>query len=446
MVVATVRTTADSATRPARSGPLRRLRALTAVLLAGLLLVSTSGCATADWLSSWRGKSPDPPQVPVDSMSLRNGDPDVVEVLPAAGKAGAELEAAKRFYYDGEYAKAAPMFGRLAGDSKNLVQIVEEALYYQADCQRLQGHYSAAAELYNKLVGAYPMGKHANQAREHLFNIANYWLDDTRAYMEACREKKEGKRWFVPPMAPVHFDKTKPTFDTEGHAIRMLEQVYITDPQGPLAEKALFYLGSIKFFREDYRDSDHYFSQLVTHHPNGKLAPEALRYSIICKQMSTGGSEYDLRALGEARNLVQVAHVSYPELAKERDDFLKRQVFSITQQQADADFKVAEFYKRTGHPGAAYFYYELVRRRYPGTEYAAKAGERMTELKQRVDREKAKDQAKEQKDREAVSRPGGAALETAPAPRTFTPGAPLGGAVPGLLPNGLTNGTGPNRP
>src|SRR5262249_35785663 len=164
-----------------------------------------------------------------------------------------------------------------------------EARDDQAECERLRGHYTDAAELYNKLLGSYPMGKHAQQAREHLFNIANYWLDDTRAYMEACRQKKEGKRWWISPLMPLHWDNTHPVFDTEGHAVRMLEQVYITDPTGPLAEKALFYLGSVKFFREDYRDADHYFNQLVEHHPNGKLAPEALRYSIICKQMSTGG-------------------------------------------------------------------------------------------------------------------------------------------------------------
>src|SRR5947209_13401973 len=53
----------------------------------------------------------------------------------------------------------------------------------------------------NLLLGSYPMGKHSQQARQRLFDIANYWLDDTRAYMEACRQKKEGKRWWVWPMS-----------------------------------------------------------------------------------------------------------------------------------------------------------------------------------------------------------------------------------------------------
>jgi hypothetical protein len=58
-----------------------------------------------------------------------------------------------------------------------------------------------------------------------------------------------------------------------------------------------------------------------------------------------------------------------------------RQLYCINQQQADKDMKIAEYYRRTGHSGSAYFYYEIVRRRYPGTAYFDKATERMHELR-----------------------------------------------------------------
>ncbi len=411
-------------------------RALAATALAGLLLSGGSGCAAGGWFTSWKAKRPEAPPGAVDSLTLRGGEP-VAEAAPRPGTPAADLLGAKALYERGDYAKASPLFGGVAGNKDASVSNAEEALYYQADCERLQGKYSRAAEIYNLLLGSYPMGKHSQQARERLFDIANYWLDDTRAYMEACREKKEGKRWWVWPMAPVSFEKAKPLFDTEGHAVRMLEQVYITDPQGPLAEKALFYLGSVKFFREDYKEADHYFHQLVTHHPNGKLAPEALRYCVICKQMSTGGSEYDGRVLGEAVDMLNIAQASYPELARDKSEFIMHQRYSITQQQADGDWKVAQFYERVGRPASAYFYYELVRRRYHGSEYARKAEERMARLKARVDSEKAKEQQQQEKARQ--ENPQGGSLETGPAPRTYIPGAPLppldnGPGAPGLLP------------
>ena len=40
-----------------------------------------------------------------------------------------------------------------------------------------------------------------------------------------------------------------------------------------------------------------------------------------------------------------------------------------------------EFWRRTGHPGSAYFYYGIVRNRYPGTKYFDMATERMHELR-----------------------------------------------------------------
>jgi len=44
------------------------------------------------------------------------------------------------------------------------------------------------------------------------------------------------------------------------------------------------------------------------------------------------------------------------------------------------DFAIAEFYRRTGHPDSAFFYYKLIRKRYPNTEIAKNAAERIVEL------------------------------------------------------------------
>jgi RNA polymerase sigma factor (sigma-70 family) len=51
--------------------------------------------------------------------------------------------------------------------------------------------------------------------------------------------------------------------------------------------------------------------------------------------------------------------------------------------QAEKDWQTAEFYRRTGRLGSAYFSYELVRRRYPGTVFAEMAGERLRESREK---------------------------------------------------------------
>jgi outer membrane protein assembly factor BamD (BamD/ComL family) len=155
-----------------------------------------------------------------------------------------------------------------------------------------------------------------------------------------------------------------------------------------MADKALFLAGGVKFFREDYKEADHFFSQLVEQHPNSTMAPQAVELAIISKSLSTGGADYDGRKVAEARIMVDTALRNYPQLAAEKSGFFERQIGSITYQQAEKDFSIGEFYRRTGHPGSAYFYYEIVRRRYPGSKWADMANDRMQELRAKVGQER----------------------------------------------------------
>jgi outer membrane protein assembly factor BamD (BamD/ComL family) len=204
--------------------------------------------------------------------------------------------------------------------------------------------------------------------------------------MEEAKELREGKRWVIWPEV-AHFEKTKPLLDEEGRALEKLEQVRYNDMTGPLADKALFLAGSVKFFRKDYKEADHYYSQLVEMHPNSPFASQALELAIISKQMSTGGAAYDGRKVAEARRLVDTALRNYPDLVSQKTDFLNRQLFSITMQEAEKDYQVAEFYERTKHPCSAYFCYEVARRRYPGTKYFDLATERMNVLRNKIEKQ-----------------------------------------------------------
>jgi outer membrane protein assembly factor BamD (BamD/ComL family) len=319
----------------------------------------------------------------VESLTIR-GDKVEAEVRPAAGTAAADLAGAKELYRRGEYSEAVRIFQKIADNTKNSPAVAEEARYYQAECLRQEHRYPKAADTYHKMLTDFPSGAYREQAVQHMFEIANYWLDDTRKEMEIAKEKKEGKHWFTWPEL-VHFEKEKPFLDEEGRAMEKLEQVHYTEMTGPLADKSLFLAGSVKFFRNDYKEADHYYSMLVEMHPNSPFAEKSVELSMICKQLSTGGPAYDGRKLAEARKMVDTAMRSYPNLASAKGEFLNRQLHSITLQQAAKDYDIAEFYRRTGHPCSAYFCYEIVRRRYPGTKYADLATERMESLRSKLE-------------------------------------------------------------
>jgi outer membrane protein assembly factor BamD (BamD/ComL family) len=332
-----------------------------------------------------------PTESPSETLTLGKEGLEPAKVNTAAmpedvaGTLGAAREEFRREQYD----KAERLFSVIAAKEKNPPAAVQEAMYYEAECLRLTGHYPRAADLYSGLLGKFPNTPYREQCVQHMYDIANYWLDDTRKEMREEKEKAEGKRWFVWPHF-VSFEKTKPLLDREGRAIEKLEQVRLHDINGPLADQALFMCGTVKMFNENYRDADHYFSQIHARHPESPLAPKAIELAIFCKHMSTGGSDYDGRKTAEARKLVQAAFRSYPQLANDpgKRKFLQEQLVGIDLQQAEKDYKMAEFYRGTGHPGSAYFYYELVQRRYPSTPYAEKARESWNKLRAKLEKDK----------------------------------------------------------
>lgn len=385
-------------------------RRLGAVLVMVMAAAGSNGCMGLPWK-----KTPTPPGA-ADSLVLTGGT-----LTQDRGVADPELQAkldtARRSFQNQEYGEAEKAYADILKDKKIPLNIAEEALFRKAEAQHAVNNLRDAAGTYRLQLKTYPSGQYSNQAARKLFDIALYWLKDTREEMEAAEEGK--KSWGIRPASWFNFSKDKPFFEVERNALNCLEEIRLADMGGPLGEKATFYLATVNYFRKDYRMSDLYYTQLYENYPNSKLAPKAVKQAIICKQLCAGGTCYDCRDVEETRKLLDVAGRAYPELVAKDEEWLQRQLVSINLQQADRDWNIAEFYRRTGHPGPAYFYYELVRRRYPNTKYADKAVEQMTRLRGQVQ------EAQIQEAQAAAARPG--ILDT------------LGNLMPRRLPAGNPN-------
>ncbi len=411
-----------------RNPATRRGGRLAALCLLGAAFgLGATGCSW-DQFNTYSFVKPNlPTETPTDNLIL--GPEGLVEdnkqvgaVL--GGDVAALMGTAREHFRREEYPKALELFGRVADNDKNPPTLLQEAQYYRAECLRLTGEYPRAGDTYSGLVQKFPNTPYREQCVQHMFDIANYWLEETRQEMREEKEKKEGKRLVVWPHF-VSFEKNKPLLDREGRAIALLEAVRLYDINGPLADQALFMCGVVKMYNENFRDADHYFSQ-VSRNKDSKLSARALELAIFCKQMSTGGSDYDGRKTAEARKLVRTA-LGSPQLAHDpaKRKFLEEQVVSIDMQQAEKDYKMAEFYRRTGHPGSAYFYYELVQKRYPRTTFAAKARERWASLREELEKKEAG------KPLPGVDGAAPAAAAQAPPGGWKQPGAAPGPAAPG---------------
>ncbi|MBX9584859.1 MAG: tetratricopeptide repeat protein [Gemmataceae bacterium] len=297
-------------------------------------------------------------------------------------RADERMAEADRLFEAGRYGDALDAYKKLADNTGNTADLAERARFLQAECRRLRGEYPKAVDTYNRLLKDFPTGAHRREACNRIFEICDYWLDDFRDELTARGTKGEKGILYWRPRWPNPFDKTKPDWVQEDRALEALERVHTHDITGPAADQALFWCGYVNFVRGNFDEADHFFSQLVELHKDSKLRPQAIAFAIQAKNNATGGAVYDGRKCAEALHLVHVAEASVPELTgnPEMADRLTRSKFAIRYQQAEKDFRTAEYYQRTGHPGSAVFYYELVRRRYAGTRYADQATERKDAL------------------------------------------------------------------
>ncbi len=356
-----------------------RLNASSFIVCASCLLC---GC-TWDQLNPF--KPPIAPPPPVESFVLHSGSL-LAEPRPKDKSVEAQLAGAREYYRREEYTKAEKLYHYIANNEKNPVSLIQEALYYEAECLRLQGNLPKAADTYAALLRNQPVNPYKDLATRHIYDIANFWLKDTWEEIRESQERREGKRWIVWPHF-VSFDKRKPKIDREGRAIERLQDVYTYEGKGgPYADKALYLCGYVAWFKEDFNDADQEFSRLNKDYPDSPFAPYAIELAIKAKMMSTGGELYDGRKVADARKLVQEA-MSMPQLSEEKKQNLMKLLGCINAHQAEKDFQMADFWQRTGHPGSAYFYYEIVRRRYPNTDAAERATKRMMEIRAKMEKE-----------------------------------------------------------
>jgi outer membrane protein assembly factor BamD (BamD/ComL family) len=334
------------------------------------------------------------PLIPRDPPSEKPGEITQAShaELPGSPVQHEGLAKAEDAFRRDEFEKAEKLFEDVADDTKNRPEVAERARFYQAEALRRQGYYPKAVDTYNKLLIDFPAGLYREQAVGQMYLISTEWLkpiQDEIAEKAKPEKERKPKSW-TDGIVLVNFDRKTPTFDPEGRALQTLEKVYFSDPTGPNADKALFMLGRVNYERENFKDAARYFQQLAEVHDRSPLRDEALKLAIIAKTNSTGGPQYDAREMAEAMRLINGAKATSPALSREQDGkFLDQQALMVRYQQAEKDFETAEFYRRTGHPGAAWFYYELVLRRYPGIKpFATQAAARQAELKVELDDQK----------------------------------------------------------
>jgi tetratricopeptide (TPR) repeat protein len=240
-----------------------------------------------------------------------------------------KMDEARDLFRRGKYEEAAKLFHQFENELHYPVAVSQECFYSEAECYRLLKEYPRAADLYAELLKRFSETLYREQVLQHLYDIANYWLDDTRAEMKQAKETEaEGKRQLVSIRVPQR-DRSKPTFGQERKALALLGLVRAADLNGPLADRCLFTQGGVKYFRREFGGAGHCFEDLVDHYPHSPLAYPALKYAVLAKAQARGA----LDRPQEVRKLVERARRDYPAQAQADGQFFERQLKQIAEEE-----------------------------------------------------------------------------------------------------------------
>lgn len=288
-------------------------------------------------------------------------------------------EAAQQLFTEAEELFAQEKYGRAATRYADAAarwphsKIEEDSLYMIGECHFFNDRYMKARDAYNALVEKYPNSRHMNKLIENQFEIAQYW---EREYFDSLKL----------PLSPNAIDKTRPTFDTIGHAIKTYESIRLNDPTGPRADDAIMATAGIHFRRQRYNDSDYHYTLLRQEYPRSEFQFEAHLLGLQAKLQRYQGPDYDGKPLEEAKLLAKQLNKQFAHrLSAEEKERLRTVNAELNLQIAQRDMQLGYYYEGKDYYLAARKHYNEVVQKFPDSEIAQAARDRIAVISDEPD-------------------------------------------------------------
>ena len=248
----------------------------------------------------------------------------------------------------------------------------EEAIFKAGESEFFADRYDKAEDEYGLLVKKFNSTQYLSQLVERRFAIARYWEEFNRAHAS-----------FV--LTPNLFDKTRPRFDTGGHAIKVYERIRLDDPIGPRADDAAMATANYYFLKGRWDDADYHYGLLRSEFPRSEHQFQAHLLGLRCKLLRYQGPGYDGTQLDEAEDLATQLLTQFSrELSDERERVVQVRA-DIHSQRALRQWELAEFYAKNDYYRAARHYFTKVTDDFPETKLAQESRRRLEEFKDMPD-------------------------------------------------------------
>ncbi|MFC1593864.1 outer membrane protein assembly factor BamD [Candidatus Omnitrophota bacterium] len=267
-----------------------------------------------------------------------------------------QLAYAKEIFDSGAYEKALKEFEKLVHRFPKAFEAAE-GQYFEGRClEEMRMPYKAHLA-YQKVVNKYPFSERNSEIVERQFKLAERILEgEKRAFWDVISARDY----------PV---------------VEILRAVINNEPYGPFAGAAYYKLGMYYKNLSFYEDAKKEFSKVITDHPDSEWVKPA-RYQIaFCDALMSSKAGYDQDNSRAAQEGFEEFLKDYPDA--ELSEKARAELKSLREEEAESQFKVAQFYHRKRAYKSAKIYYQYVVDRFNDTSWASPALEKIQEIGQK---------------------------------------------------------------
>lgn len=265
------------------------------------------------------------------------------------------------------FKSAAALFGK-AGEAAPGTALQQDAMYMQGESLFFADRLTEATEVYEKLQKEFPRNRHVDNVAARQFAIGRYWIETVKA----------DDSWFSFNLT----DPKRPRLDTDGHAIRVLDQIRYDDPTGRLADDATMAAAAEYIRQKKFEEADEFLTDLRETYSDSEHLFLAHLLGIRCKLEIYAGPAYSGLVLEEAETLVRQTRQRFPDRLAEADygDMVARAAAEIVYLRAARLAYRADYREKKKEYGAARIYYQRILAEHPDTPQAETARQRLAKI------------------------------------------------------------------
>jgi outer membrane protein assembly factor BamD len=173
-----------------------------------------------------------------------------------------------------------------------------------------------------------------------------------------------------------------PTLPSMGKAQEMFQKIVTNAPYGRIAPLAQFGIGQALEKEGSITATVNAYQQVVDRYPNSDVAPNAMYQIGYVYFQASRATGYDETAAVRAQEAFEDFLLKYPNSEKvpQAQDNLK----VLQSRKTDNSYNIARFYDKQKNYKAAYVYYNEVLQQQPDSPDAARAKQRMDQIRSKV--------------------------------------------------------------